>query len=112
MNKTLTALATQLRLNPARVLHTAALSFLLFNAIMASPAMAATRVENFANTIVLVAKALVLVPFALAVAKMLSTERYSMAWGIGLCGALIGFFLFGGQAGFEWIKGIVEEMFG
>lgn len=98
-------------INWKKVGHLTAI-FTLLAICTTGTALAAGRLDNVANAFVSAVKIAVVGVFGWKTCEMVLKERYSMAWGIGLCGAIIGGFLFLGEQTYTWawnfLKGLID----
>jgi glycerol uptake facilitator-like aquaporin len=96
--------------NWKRIAHATAIFTML--AVTCATTAFAGKLDNLANNALDFVKIIVVAAFGWKTIEMLMKERYSMAWAIGLCGALVGGFLFLGEGTYTWawnfIKGLVE----
>lgn len=91
-----------------RALHLAGAFTLMATFGLVNTVHAASKLDNAANAVVTFVKILVVAIFGWKAAEMAMKERYSAAWGLGLAAALVGGFLFGGEAVFQWAWGIIR----
>lgn len=93
-----------------RTLTLAGIYLLMVVPGLTTTAYAANKLENVAHAFVTVVKIAVFGVFGWKAAEMAFKERYGLAWGLGLAAALVGGFLFGGEAVFTWLWNIIQDV--